>query len=260
MSGRGYPAAVPAPPVGERRAADLRRALEQPWYHTIELAPGAVTSGAVDLRSVAPRLLPGDLHGRRALDVGTFDGFWAFELHRRGAEVVATDLDSFDAAEWPPQNRERLAREAGDRVPGERFHLAASLVGADVTRIECSIYDLDAGALGGPFDYAVVGDLLLHLRDPVGGLERLRSVLAPGGRLLLVEQVDPALSVLRPRSPSASFQAHRTDYNWWEANLAGLKAWLRTAGFASVRRRAIFRLDAVGAQRRWHAALEAESP
>lgn len=29
------------------------------WYHTIELAPGAVTSGVVDLRGAAAKLLPG---------------------------------------------------------------------------------------------------------------------------------------------------------------------------------------------------------
>ena len=49
------------------------------WYHTIELAPGEVTPGLVDLRAVAPRVLPARIEGR-ALDVGTYDGFWAFEM------------------------------------------------------------------------------------------------------------------------------------------------------------------------------------
>ena len=50
------------------------------WYHTIELAPGVVTPGEIDLRKLAARVLPDRLDGLRALDVGTFDGFWAFEL------------------------------------------------------------------------------------------------------------------------------------------------------------------------------------
>src|SRR3954449_5380411 len=97
------------------------------WYHTIELAPGVVTPGQIDHRAVVDRVLPEDLRGKRALDVGTFDGFWAFELERRGAEVVAIDVGAADEAQWPPLQRERLrarAREGdielgrGARPPG----------------------------------------------------------------------------------------------------------------------------------------------
>src|SRR5688572_1093488 len=82
------------------------------WYHTIELGPGAVTSGQIDMRPVAPKILPADLSGRRALDVGTFDGFWAFEMERRGAETVAIDVPSLESAEWPPLNRARAEAQA----------------------------------------------------------------------------------------------------------------------------------------------------
>lgn len=33
--------------------------------------------------------------GMCALNVGTWDGFWAFEMERRGAEVVALNLDDW---------------------------------------------------------------------------------------------------------------------------------------------------------------------
>src|SRR4051812_28824140 len=71
--------------------------------HTMELAPGVVTPGWFDTRGVVPLLpLPGSLQGSRCLDIATFDGFWAFELERRGAaEVLAIDiLDPF-AWDWP---------------------------------------------------------------------------------------------------------------------------------------------------------------
>lgn len=57
----------------------------RPWYHTIELAPDVVTPGWFDCRPVATRVLPASCEGLRCLDVGTFDGVWAFEMERRGA-------------------------------------------------------------------------------------------------------------------------------------------------------------------------------
>ena len=248
-----------APVAVDEAPTPLREALGQGWYHTIDVAPGAATPVAVDMRRVEPRVLPSTLAGLRALDVGTFDGFWAFELERRGATVVATDLDRFDEVQWPPQNRARLAAEAGDRGPGERFGLAARLLGSRVRRVTADVHDLDPELIGGPVDYAVVGDLLLHLRDPVGGLEAVRSVLNPGGRLLSLEQINVPLSVLQPRRPAGHFSATRARMNWWEPNLQGHRAWLRAAGFTDLRLRRVYRLDAHGHQARWHAALEARA-
>src|SRR5215216_401238 len=76
------------------------------WYHTQELAPGLVTPGMFDLRPYVNRYgIPEDLSGKRVLDVGTFEGFWAFELERRGAEVVALDVASLDQLDWPARDR-----------------------------------------------------------------------------------------------------------------------------------------------------------
>jgi SAM-dependent methyltransferase len=235
----------------------LREALGQPWYHTIELIDGAVTPGSVDLRATAPRVLPERLDGVRALDVGTFDGFWAFELERRGAEVLAADLDRFDQTEWPPANRERLAEAAGDRGPGERFQLASALLQSSARRVSSSIYELSVERLGGAVDFALIGDLLIHLRDPVRGLERVNDVLAPGGRLLLMEEVNLPMTLLRPRAAWASFQARATDYNWWQGNLRCLTDFLALAGFGEIRRTAFYKLKARGDQARWHVALSA---
>jgi tRNA (mo5U34)-methyltransferase len=232
-------------------------AVSDRWYHTIDL-PSGPTPGAVDLRDVAPRVLPERLDGLRALDVGTFDGFWAFELDRRGAdEVVATDLERFDQAHWPRINRERLAAEAGDRAPGERWERARAALGSRARRVICSIEDLTPEAVGGHVDFAVVGDLLLHLRDPVRGLEAVHDVLAPGGRLLSLEQVNLPLTLLRPRRAAGSFQARATKMNWWEPNLRALRDWFAVAGFARVRVRRVYRLKAHGPQARWHVAVEA---
>ena len=75
------------------------------WYHTLDLGDGVVTEGFFDHRPVLERYpIPADLTGMRCLDVGTMDGFWAFEMERRGAaEVIAIDLDDPEALDWPNQ-------------------------------------------------------------------------------------------------------------------------------------------------------------
>jgi tRNA (mo5U34)-methyltransferase len=213
------------------------------WYHTIELAPGVTTPGAVDLRGVAAKLLPPDLSGKRALDVGTFDGFWAFEMERRGAEVVALDVDKVEAAEWPPASRvemERRAREWGVDL-GRGFKLASELLGSSARRVVCNVYDLDVERIDGPVDFAFSGAILLHLRDPVEALERVRNVLGPQGELRLMEPLSLALTLRAPRRPSAVFRAADSGFGWWLPNLATLHAWPRAAGFASSERIAFVR-------------------
>lgn len=213
------------------------------WYHTIELAPGVVTPGAVDLRAVADRILPADLSGMRALDVGTFDGFWAFEMERRGADVIALDVERVEAAEWPPASRaemERRAREWGVEL-GLGFRLASELLGSNVRRVICNVYDLSPEAIGGQVDFAFSGAILLHLRDPVRALEQVRSALNPRGELRLMEPISLALTLRAPSRPSAVFKAAHSGFGWWLPNLASLHAWPRAAGFATTERVAFVR-------------------
>src|SRR6201995_5259916 len=89
-----------------------REVREVAWYHTMRLPQGIVTPGNFNTLEELERVpLPSSLDGRRCLDVGTADGFWAFEMERRGAaEVVAIDLPT----PFQAHARERFerAREA----------------------------------------------------------------------------------------------------------------------------------------------------
>ena len=212
-------------------AAELSRAVrEVEWYHTLELAPDLITPGWFDTRSVVPLIpFPVSLTGQRCLDVGTFDGFWAFEMERRGAsEVVAVDLLDPRQWDWPNNSPESVVAAIGARKGrGEGFLVSREALGSNVERVERSVYDVDPDTLG-VFDFVYVGSLLLHLRDPIAALQRLHAVCR--GQLLLVDAIDPVLTVLHRRHPTASLDGNQRPW-WWKPNLAALARMVESAGF-----------------------------
>jgi hypothetical protein len=80
----------------------------------------------------------------------------------------------------------------------------------------------------GRFDLVYLGSLLVHLRDPVRALERVRSVC--DGTLIVVDGVDLALSVLLPRRAVARLDGRGRPW-WWYANTAGLARMVEAGGF-----------------------------
>lgn len=74
---------------------ELRRRVDavDNWWHRIDLGHGIVTPGRQESSEKLARIhMPRDLSGQTVLDIGTSDGFFAFEAERRGAErVVASD-------------------------------------------------------------------------------------------------------------------------------------------------------------------------
>src|SRR5205823_4074670 len=93
-----------------------------------------------------------------------------------------------------------------------------------------SVYDLDPGDLG-TFDFVFVGSLLLHLRDPVAALARVRSVCR--GRFLLLDAIDLPLSLVLPRRPVATLDGVGRPW-WWRPNQAALRRMVEAAGFELV--------------------------
>lgn len=172
----------------------------------IDLPDGSVTPGGWDLREVSHRLPWPDLAGKRCLDVGTADGFWAFELEKRGAaHVVATDLPS------PFQARAR-----------ERFEHARKLLGSSVDYEERGVFELD-----GEWDVVFMGYVLQMLRDPVGALEHVRRVCR--GHLLLLETVSLPLELLP--APLARLDARHDGREWFVFNRRGLSKAAELAGW-----------------------------
>jgi tRNA (mo5U34)-methyltransferase len=177
------------------------------WWHVIDLPDGSVTPGGWDLREVSRQLPWPDLAGKRCLDIGTADGFWAFELEKRGAaDVLATDLGS------PFQARAR-----------ERFEHAREQLGSTVRYEERGIFELE-----GQWDVVIMGYVLQMLRDPVGALEHVRRVCR--GHLLLLETVSLPLELLP--APLARLDARHDGREWFVFNRRGLRKAVELAGWS----------------------------
>jgi 2-polyprenyl-3-methyl-5-hydroxy-6-metoxy-1,4-benzoquinol methylase len=65
------------------------------WWYSFDLPDGSHIKGVCSVEGLRHRLdqfpIPTDLTGKRVLDAGAWDGWYSFELERRGAEVTAVD-------------------------------------------------------------------------------------------------------------------------------------------------------------------------
>ena len=213
----------------------LQRQLDELlWYHSIDVAPSVSTKGWFDLRHALPLLPFPDLRGKRCLDIGTWDGFYAYEMERRGArEVIAVDVPDLADVDYPPEVRADASfdpslTDAQPRSAG--FKLLNRLLDSKVQWRAGNIYDLDPAELG-TFDFVVVGSLLIHLRDPVRALDAVRKVTS--GSFLSVDYVHPPVDLLaRRRRPLFQLRGEGSDFQWWLASDAGLRQLLHVGGFA----------------------------
>jgi tRNA (mo5U34)-methyltransferase len=226
--------------LADERARMAAEVAGYPWYHTIELSDGVVTQGMFDHRSAVDKyMLPADLTGLRCLDVGTMDGFWAFEMERRGAaEVVAADLPDVDDLDWPPLWRSRV-RTTLDETKEARFNLVHRALSSRVERIERSVYELDSEL--GEFDLIFCGDLLIHLKDPVTAIQRMLGVCR--GSTILCNPVKRFR--FGRRRPLVEFDGI-DEFQWWLISEATLRRMMLAAGFPRVELGRSFELPATG--------------
>lgn len=224
--------------TAESKTGDPRAAVASNpfWYHTIEVAPGVTTPGWFDLRPIVDLLPWPDVRGKRCLDVGTSDGFLAFELERRGAaEVVATDLPDHELWDWPAHLRERgveYLRAVAGPTKGKGLRVARELLGSSIEVMEVSAYDLSLDSVG-EFDVVVCGSLLLHLRDAMRALASIRSVCRES--FLCTNQIDLGLTFFGRKAPLARLLGMTDKCQWWVPNPAAHRQMLESVGFSIAR-------------------------
>jgi tRNA (mo5U34)-methyltransferase len=217
------------------------------WYQTLDLGHGLLTPGEFNhLPHLAKYNLPASLAGQRVLDVGTFDGFWAFEFEKRGAAaVLALDVETMADIDFPPPVRAAMDPATLAIPLGRGFAVAHAALASRVERRTGSVYRLDA-AEWGSFDVSHIGNVLVHLRDPALALQRLRAVTH--GFAIISEVVDEDLDGLGD-VPLMRYMGGQLNCNWWRYSTASLKRLALDAGFARVEEVARFNIPLRGSAR-----------
>jgi hypothetical protein len=163
------------------------------FYHAVTLPDGSVFPGEWDLRAGVDAYLGHvDFRGRRVIDVGTANGFLSFSIEQRGAaEVVSFDLDPQGEWDLVPYAGHELGREMDVRKRhiariNNAYRFCHAAFGSRARPVHGSVYRLPAEV--GAVDIAVLGSILLHLRDPWAAL---RSVAAVTQQCLVVTELVP---------------------------------------------------------------------
>ena len=203
-----------------------------PWFHNLHLPGGRQTAPDHPLgdfpawkwAEIAPSL-PEDLSGARALDIGCNAGFYAFELARRGADVLAVDIDEhyLVQARWAARQL-----ELADRIELRQM----------------GVYDL--ARLEERFDVVLFLGVLYHLRHPLLALDLVarrasgtlvvQTLTAPGDEQMETPPDVPLAereALREPGWPAMSFIEHELagdPTNWWAPTGACVEAMLRTSG------------------------------
>lgn len=144
--------------TNSRRYNPVRVPLEESRgvYHNFDLPDGRRINGALSIEALRSRVasygLPEDLHGMRVLDIGPWDGFFTFEMERRGAEVVAIDYVDLDT-----------------------FRELHAAFGSRSQYLQMDVYELDPRRHG-IFDIVLCLGVLYHLKHPLLALEKICAV------------------------------------------------------------------------------------
>lgn len=192
--------------------------LPQGTYHSFRLPDGREIRGQADTFERLKALhLPADLSGLDVLDIGSHEGFYAFECERRGAEsVVAADKITW---EMFPEHR-------------ATFDTMRGLFESDVEVLESSVEELADSLNGRQFDLTLFLGVLYHAPDP---FEYLRIVKQVSRGLVVIETVVDFLDIDLPvlaYYPGDTYNGDTT--NVTAPNIAALRAMMEDVGFRDI--------------------------
>lgn len=204
------------------------------WYHKIDLGHGVITPGCDfdelwgNIRKTRQHL---DYRGKTVLDLGSWDGMWAFEAERLGAKlVVATDC-RFDAYDNFLFCREILGSKV---IPYYNVPLYDLTNRLDVFFQENWKEQMPYDRM---FDVIQHLGLLYHVRDPLYTLSQARSCIRDNGFLIIESAVvldDQDSYMLFNNIPPNEQRIYKDVTTWWAPTVLCLKEMLRASLFEPI--------------------------
>lgn len=207
------------------------------WHHYFDFGSGVVTKTGKEgkfcqkFQRWIAEAIPLDLTNKTVLDIGAWDGFYSFDAEKKGAKrVLATD--SFV---WEQRELYGLDHNfwCGFGAGKEGFELARKILNSQVEDYNIDVLDLNLAEIG-TFDVVLFLGVLYHMKYPLFALEKVRSVTKD---LLILETHISLILSLFPQPLMRFYPTNELSQdvtNWSGPNLAMVKSWLLTAGFAKV--------------------------
>jgi tRNA (mo5U34)-methyltransferase len=204
------------------------------WYHRMDLGNGMVTPGFPwevlwdNIRRARQAI---DYGAKSVLDLGSWDGMWAFEAEALGAVfVVATDCINHWQIPWHHgMDNLLLVRETLFSKVVPLWNISPYMLRE---RLDNMLYSHEHLVRAGGFDIVQHLGLLYHVRDPLLSLAQARSVIRDGGTLLLetaLSRDENCTCTMRFNSGPGAFYNDFT--TWWAPTLPCLREMLRTSLF-----------------------------
>lgn len=204
------------------------------FYHVMDL-PGFGTVGeGWDLRGrIKDYIGHVDVAGKRVLDIGTASGFLTFEMEKLGAEVISLDADSPKCSFFLPFKDQQFTT---DREGWERdykkylermtngYWFAHRLYRSKAKVVYANVYDVPAEI--GKFDVAVIGQVLVHLSDPVRAISSVMNRCAD--RIVITEGM---VNTEEPIMSLCGRAAAGIAWSWWHISVGLYRELFTMAGF-----------------------------
>jgi SAM-dependent methyltransferase len=188
----------------------------------MEMPGFGLVEGMWDLRGRLEEYIGGvDVKNKRVLDVGCSSGFLSYEMEKRGAEIVSFDVGSAKDMDRLPfekslysTDRDKWEMLVNETIEGVKhsYRVAHERMGSKAKAFYGDIYDLPEEL--GQFDVAIVGQILVHLSNPISALG---NVARRCSEIMVITE-----GMIESDSPIMTLCANPEkgpDWSWWHLSL-----------------------------------------
>ncbi|HUD49253.1 MAG TPA: methyltransferase domain-containing protein [Candidatus Baltobacteraceae bacterium] len=206
------------------------------FYHQMDIPGVGAINGHWDLRdSIKAYLGDYDFKGKRVLDVGAASGFLTFSMEKEGADVVSFDMATGGQWDVVPQRKFRqdpegyMARlvEGNRRLKNGYWYTHAKL-GSKAKAFYGDVYNFPLAL--GPFDVAVFGMIISHLRDAFRAIYSASRLVT--GDMIITNQTPGGNRNEAYFLPTVENQEAQA---WWTFSPGCMEQMLSVMGFEVVR-------------------------